>query len=349
LPAYDTLTADPAAAMARFAYSAVEAAVRDVLVERAVPPADAGLVACVVTQAEARGYASQGLRRVSELCSLLDRGLVKPTADLRESRPSASVALLTSAHGVGHPVAVRAIDLAAALARDTALAMVGVVGASHIGYLTFYVERAAQRGLFAIATTVSSPAVAMPGSGRALFGTNPLAFAFPTEDGLFCADLSLARVSRGEVIRRKEQGARFPAPVGYDKAGNASSEPSAILEGGIAPLDDSVRGVFINMLVSIMAGPLIGGVANPQVVGTRWFDGAPNKGDLFICIDIARLTDRDRFAALTSALVRDMQAAMPAFHVPGDYSRKRLEHARRHGLMVKDEDAAFLRLGELAT
>lgn len=331
----------------RVGYCLIEAAIRDVFVERGVPVVDAELVAQVIAQAEARGYATQGLRRVPELCRLLDGGLVLPAAETAEVKRSPAVVIISANRAIGHPIAVRAVDIASDLASDVALGMVGILNASHIGYLTYYVERAARRGLFAIATTISSPAVAMPGSGHALFGTNPLAFAFPIDGDIFCADLSLARISRGEVIRMKEEGAKFNAPVGYDKAGNATIDPASILEGGIAPLDDSVRGIFINMLFSVLAGPLIGGVANSDVIGTRWLDGPPNKGDLFICIDIEQLTTKERFVSVTSQFLRQMQQAMPSFHVPGRHSREKMQRVLRDGIDVSEEMASFLHLGVL--
>lgn len=328
----------------RYAFDSVLLALKDRICDLGFSERDAGTTAGVLLEAEVRGYPSQGLRRLDEITDFTHRGLIDPTARPRWDSPRTVSTTADAGRCLGHPVAVEAVWRACELASLHGLAMAGVVGASHIGYMTHYVELAARRGFLAIATTVSSPAVSLPGSGVPILGTNPLAYAFPYEGGLLCADLSLAAVSRGTVIAAREAGQQLPAASGHGSSGQATQDPAEILQGGIAPMGDTLRGLLVNLLFSILAGPLLGGEPNHRVVGTRWPNGAPNKGDFFLVFDISATTSSKIFGSSVRDLLEVMAAQGTDFHIPGETSRKALRHAQEHGVELPQEIVARLQM-----
>lgn len=324
----------------RVPYPVLEQRVRERLERRGVASHDSRIAARVLLEAEARGYPEQGVRRVAEICAFLDRGVLSPVSSWQVEEPAPAARVFRCAGSLGHPIAIEAADAAAALAQGYGVGCAAVLGAGHIGYLTHYAERAAASGVFCLLTTTSSPAVALPGSAVPLLGTNPLAFAFPLEDGrLFCADFATAEVSRGQVLERLQNGTQFDREAGVDAAGLPTSDPGKILEGGILPMGGGLKGALVNLLLGALAGPLVGGEPNHRVLGTRWPDAPPNKTDFFLCIDIAAFGDRAVFQARMSSLLAAMTSASPGFHVPGEHSRARWEAALRDGF----EETADLR------
>ncbi len=323
----------------RIPFEVLDERIRELLERRGVAPEDARVTARVLLEAEARGYPAQGVRRVAEIRAFLDRGNLSPRTAFERLEPAPALRVFRCEAALGHPVAVQAAAAAAALARSYGVGCVAVLGAGHIGYLTHYAERAAETGVFCFVTTTSSPAVSLPGSGTPLLGTNPMAYAFPLEDGILCADFATAEVARGDVLDRRQAGTSFDRNVGTGPGGVPSRDPAAILQGGILPMGGNRKGALVNLLLSTLAGPLVGGVPNHQVLGTRWPDAMPNKSDFFLAIDIAAFGEPGAFQIKMRGLLDALTGSSPDFHVPGRHSRVRWEEALRHGF----EETADLR------
>jgi L-2-hydroxycarboxylate dehydrogenase (NAD+) len=321
----------------RIPYDQLRSQISTLLERRSVPSSASRITAEILLEAEARGYPSQGVSRVKQICEFLDRRILLPDVSFETIEPCPSARIIVANRSLGHPVALNAVDAAVAIAESNGIGCVGVRGAGHIGYLTYYAERAARAGMFCIATTVSSPAVVLPNSNKCLLGTNPVAFAFPTTKELFCADFSTAEVSRGVVIARAERSVSFTREVGVDSNGKPTKDPNQMLEGGIFPLGNSIKGVFLNVLLGMLAGPLIGGVPNHLVSETHWPTTQPNKGDWFLCFNIAMFCDQDKFKDETAQFLSTLIQMSPGLHIPGHFSRQRMAHVLEYGFESSDK------------
>jgi LDH2 family malate/lactate/ureidoglycolate dehydrogenase len=111
------------------------------------------------------------------------------------------------------------------------------------GYLGYWVGKLAAKGLVAALTATSPPRLAHPEGGEPLAGTNPLAIAVPSSDGLpLVADVSMGKVTYGDVL----MGAAPPeelVPFGDEHAHKAFA-----------------LAVGLHMLVSSLAGEEHGAV-----------------------------------------------------------------------------------------
>lgn len=323
----------------RIPFRVLEDRIRETLERRGVASGDGRITARVLLEAEARGYPAHGVRRVAEICAFLDRGSLSPDTAFESLEPAPALRVFRCDASLGHPVAVQAADAVSALARTHGIGCVAVLGAGHIGYLTHYAERIAESGVFGFLTTTSSPAVSWPGSGTPLLGTNAMAYAFPLGDGVLCADFATSEVSRGEVLERLQAGTRFDRDVGTGPGGAPSRDPAEILRGGILPMGGHRKGALVSLLLSTLAGPLVGGAPNHEVLGTRWPDARPNKTDFFLALDIAAFGDPEAFQARMRGFLDALTGSSPDFHVPGRHSRVRWEEALRNGF----EETADLR------
>lgn len=315
----------------RTPFQVLEDCILETLERRGVAPEDGRITARVLLEAEARGYPAQGVRRVAEICAFLDRKNLSPRTDFERLEPAPALRVFRCEASLGHPIAVQAADAAAALAKSYGIGCVAVLGAGHIGYLTHYAERAAEAGVFCFVTTTSSPAVSWPGSGTPLLGTNAMAYAFPLGDGVLCADFATAEVARGEVLQRLQAGTLFDREVGTGPDGAPSRDPAEILRGGILPMGGHRKGALISLLLSTLAGPLVGGLPNHEVLGTRWPDARPNKTDFFLALDVSAFGDPETFQTKMRGFLDALSGSSPEFHVPGRHSRVRWEEALRDG------------------
>jgi LDH2 family malate/lactate/ureidoglycolate dehydrogenase len=321
----------------RIPYDDLRAHISTLLERRGVASSASSTTAEILLEAEARGYPSQGVSRIKQICEFLDRRILLPDVSFETLEPCPSARIIVANRSLGHPVALTAVDTAVAIAQSNGIGCVGVRGAGHIGYLTYYAERAARTGMFCIATTVSSPAVVLPQSSKCLLGTNPVAFAFPTRKELFCADFSTAEVSRGVVIAHAEKSVSFSREVGVDSNGTPTKDAAQVLQGGIFPLGNGIKGVFLNMLFGMLAGPLIGGVPNHLVSETHWPTAQPNKGDWFLCFNIAMFCDHDRFMDQAAQFLSTFKHISPCLHIPGHFSRQRMAHVLEYGFDATDK------------
>src|SRR5690606_21339602 len=146
------------------------------------------------------------------------------------------------------------------------------------------------RGLVALAFG-SSPAASAPWGGRkALFGTNPIAFACPRRgaDGApgdaLVIDFSLSKVARGKIMVASQRGEAIPEGWAIDAEGRATTDPKAALGGAMLPMGDA-KGAALALVVEILATCFTG--ANFGFEASSFFsaDGPPPRvGQLFLVI-----------------------------------------------------------------
>ena len=111
------------------------------------------------------------------------------------------------------------------------------------------------------------------------------------------------------------------------------------------PIGGSLKGALLNLLVSVLAGPAIGGVANDRITGTRWMSAPPNKGDFFLAINLDLLTSQATFGEEMGRLLDELSADVPEFHRPGSGARGRRAVAVRRGVPVSERlNAELLRM-----
>jgi LDH2 family malate/lactate/ureidoglycolate dehydrogenase len=104
-----------------------------------------------------------------------------PVAVVHETPISA---LVDGGNNVGYIAVYRGAEIAIAKAKQTGIAAVGVYNSYFSGRNAYYLERIANAGLVGLHTASGAPHIVPPGATRPALGTNPIAFGFPSADGL---------------------------------------------------------------------------------------------------------------------------------------------------------------------
>lgn len=300
------------------------------------PPDVADHVSAHLVASNQAGHDSHGVIRIPWYLGHVRRGWLRPAARPRllDERPAA--ALVGGEWGFGHPAAAMAMDAACARARRHGLGAAALVRATHIGRLGTYVERAAAEGLVAMmwlgglgAQRASVPYAA----GRGLYGTNPMAAAFPAGDaGTPLLDFATTAVAGGKVMVARDRGVPLPQGVALDRDGRPTTDPEAALDGGWLLPFGAHKGSALAFFAQLFGQALTGadaapGEADPDSPFAR-------AGALFVVLDPGLF--RPAGAAIASAgrtamAVRDLPPA-PGFErvlAPGDpEARSRAERAR---------------------
>jgi delta1-piperideine-2-carboxylate reductase len=288
--------------------------------ERSGADADnAAAVADIVWAAERDGCASHGLFRIPGYCASLKSGKVDGTARPKPATLAPGVLRIDNGGGFA-PLAVRLAHAELpGMARAQGIAAAAIVNSYHFAALWPEVERLADEGLAAMAFTASTAYVAPAGGSKPLYGTNPMAFAWPRKDAPpLVFDQASAAMARGEIMIAARDGHAVPEGAGVDAEGNPTTDPAAILDGGAQLAFGGYKGAAIAMMVELLVGGLIGDAFSFESAAADNRDGGPSVGgELIIAMDPARFGDADGFLDHSERLFERIKA-QPGTRLPSE-------------------------------
>lgn len=278
-----------------------------------MPDALALPAAKALVQAEQEGLPSHGLARVPFYAAQMRAGKVVANAVPELSRDGAVIRV-----DAGFGLSFAAIDAGASMAREVArelgVAVVSVTRSHHFGVAGQAVEPFARQGLVALAFANAPAAMAPWGGNRALFGTNPIAFAAPRTSGdPLLIDLSLSHVARGKVMLAQKAGQPIPEGWALDADGQPTTDADAAMAGTMVP-SGGAKGAALALMVELLTAGLAG--ANFAHQASSLFDDkgpAPNLAHFILVLDPARFAPgfTDRAELLFDAIAAQEGARLP--------------------------------------
>ena len=125
--------------------------------------------------------------------------------------------------------------------------------------------------------------VAPAGAKKALFGTNPISFAWPRPGKTpVVYDMATAAMAMGEVMVAARDGHKVPLGTGLNKDGKETTDPKEITKGGVLLPFAGYKGSAIAMMVELLAGALVGETFSYETAANDNNDGGPPSGGEFI-------------------------------------------------------------------
>ena len=320
----------------------LHALVRQALARAGASAEMADATASALVAAEAQGLGSHGLARVAQYATHLRNGRAVGDAQPRVIAAKPAACLVDAGHGLAFAACALAVREAIARARASGAAFAGVTNSHHFGMAAYHLQPAVDAGLVALAFGNSPAAMPMHGGRRALFGTNPIAAAFPRRGApALVVDLSLSEVARGKLMVAAKKGEPIPLGWALDKDGHPTTDPDAGLTGMMLPAG-GVKGAMLALVVELLCCALTGAAFGFEA--DSFFVDAGNRpriGQAFIVIDPAALAGADvyheRIETLLAAMLVDDGVRLPGAR------RQRLDAtARERGLEVPDAMLASL-------
>lgn len=311
--------------------------VRDIIGALGGTDEAATLQADLLTEGDLRGHASHGLQRLPNLVERVRRNLVNLRTTGSHDWFTEVALAVDGQHGLGPPVAMRAMDAIIGRAAEHGVAVCGISRANHLAMLAPYVEHAANEGLIGIATTTSEPLVHPWGGRTAVLGTNPLAIAVPTAQEPCVLDMSTGATSAGRIISAEELGELLPDGLAIDETGTPTTDPVAARRGAISPFGGP-KGYGLAVALEMLVGALTISAMGTAVRGTLDADHPVNKGDVFLAIAPGVWNPAGGEHALWG-FAEQLRTAPRAPHfegieVPGDRARARRERHLRDGVLI---------------
>jgi LDH2 family malate/lactate/ureidoglycolate dehydrogenase len=231
-----------------------------ILIGYGATPEEAAIVADARLQGELRGHPGQGqgMRGIARYCSMLENGGIVPGAPFEILIDTPAAALVDGNKGFGPVIALRAMELAIAKAREVGVGFVLVRHSNHFGMAQYHTLRAAVSQMIGIAMTNAGPEMAPWGGVTPMIGTNPWSIAAPTDLGFpLVLDMALSVSGKGMVRWHLRLGQKIPTDWAYDKDGNITDDPLRAMEGPLVPIG-AFKGTGLSIMTDVICGVLSG-------------------------------------------------------------------------------------------
>ena len=301
---------------------------QEVMMKMGASKEDAYLVADNLVTSNLRGIDSHGVGRLKRYVEGIRSGYILPKEQPTIERETHSMANINAFNGLGQPAGVFGMRMAIEKAKSTGIGMVTVHDSNHFGFAGYYAMMALEHDLIGITMTNSEPLVVPTFSKNAMIGTNPIAFAAPTNlERPWVMDLATAVVPSGKLEVYDRLGKEIPDGWATDETGQSTNDPTLVLnnlyrglgEGGIFPLGGEGelhgghKGYGLATMVEILCGVLSGANILRDVT-FRKDEGTnhPRVGHFFMAFDPSGLIDIDQFKSRMDDMINRLKSAEKA-------------------------------------
>ena len=291
-----------------------------------------------LVRAEEQGLPTHGMSRVPFYCSMLRNGRADGQAKPSMVAEKAGVCLIDNADGLPYESAAWAIEEVIQRARRNGIGFAGIRNSAHVGVLGIHLQKVAQSGMVGVAFTNSPAAIPAWGGKKALFGTDPVAFAFPRKGAdPIVVDLALTTVTRGKIMVAMQKGETIPEGWALDRHGKPTTDPKeAIEQGSLFPIGGT-KGAMLALAFELVCAALTGAAIGPEA--DSFFSEAGNKpriGQAFLAIDPGALAGMEKYFERIETVVRTMLAD-EGVRLPGAKRYASEKKLRAEGIEIADD------------
>jgi len=286
---------------------------------------EARIVTDHVIDAALCGYEYSGLAKLLNVPE--HRRFSQPRQKLRLIRETEVSALYDGGNNNGMLALYHVARATIEKAKAHGIALVGVTNTWMSGRNAYFVEMIAREGYVAIHTASSGGAVAPLGGIKPILGTNPIAFAIPSEDGPLILDIGTSSFMGTELqlrVRRKE---KLPEGVAIDRDGKPTTDPAEAAAGALLPFA-GYKGFGLGLVVQALG-----------VLGGAGMAPGAQDGYLFIAFRPDLLIPLEQCRREVSSLIARVKAVPRApgvaeIRIPGENSARNRERLTREGLAI---------------
>lgn len=323
----------------RVPYNEMAGLFKDILIKHGFPAAKAEKAAVMFADNSCDGVYSHGLNRFPRFISYVKEGHVDPNVEPTQEDSFGAIERWNGNLGVGCTNAAAGMDRAMELASMYGIGCVAMRNTNHWMRGGSYGLQAARAGYIGICWTNTTVNVPAWGAKTCNVGNNPLVMAFPWKEAHLLIDGALAQYSYGALEGYKMAGKQLPFPGGYDRDGNLTCDPGAILDTGRVLPIGFWKGSGYSFLLDAIGAALSKGNTVPDIGRLGEEIGLTQ---VFISFDIENISGREYVYEMAEKLIEDFKAAEPAdpgvpFLYPGEKEALTRKENLELGIPVNEE------------
>ncbi|MGP4105755.1 ureidoglycolate dehydrogenase [Virgibacillus sp. L01] len=316
------------------------------LTEANVSEEHASVVADVLVHADSRGVSSHGVLRTEHYVKRMNEGGMNPNPEFNVEDRGKTGALFDGDNGMGHVITKKAMDKAIDLAKKNGIGMVGIVNSSHCGALSYFAEQAAKEEVVSMVMTQTDSAVVPFGGSEPYFGTNPIAYGFPTKNNKpIILDMATSNVALGKVLHARETGKSIPDNWGVDANGNPVTNPNLVKN--LLPIGGP-KGYGLALTVDVLSGILTGSAFGTNIASMYGdYNNYRRLGHVIITVDPGLFIEKDQFLENIDNMIDELHQLEPAegfksVMVPGEPEQLKEEERLNSGIPVPESIYEYL-------
>ncbi|KRM44194.1 Ldh family oxidoreductase [Lentilactobacillus parafarraginis] len=308
---------------------------------------DSALIAETLTDADLRGITSHGIQRLAMYDRKIRAKAIIPYNKWTVVRHTKSSLLVDANHTMGQLVSAFTMDHVVSKAQRHGISVGVVRHSNHFGAAGYYARMAAKAGLIGIVATNTNPLLVPPRANQPFLGSNPLAFAFPTQNAPFVFDAATSTVSLGKIEVLLKNNQSIPGEWAVNGDRQTQTDPQTVLDelarsrriGGILPLggqreaNANYKGFGNSLIVECLTGILAQGSISADL-GHKNHDIS----HFFLALDPELFGDPQEIeASLSDMLDRIRHLAHSGanpIRVPGDREIQNIDCNLKNGVVI---------------
>lgn len=334
--------------MARIPFSTLVTTLTAAMHALGLEPTRAAHCATLFAETTRDGVYTHGLNRFPRFVATLRSGSVNPTALPTKVAAHGALERWSGNAGVGNLNAFAAMQRATELAREHGLGAVALANTNHWMRAGTYGWQAADQGFFALCWSNTGANLPAWGATTATLGNNPLVLAIPrpNPDGTYpggphvVLDMAMSQFSYGQLDAYNARNEQLPIDGGFDRDGNLTRDPAAILET-LRPLPAGFwKGSGLSLALDLFAALLSGGKASHQIPTEPALETGLSQ--FFLAVDSGNLSTVAELERTASALIDALHQAprsdpRQSARYPGENVLNLRENNIKNGVPVEPE------------
>lgn len=319
-------------------YPELKSTLEEILLENGFGSDAARTCAEVFATNSLEGVYSHGVNRFPKFLEYVKAGHVKADKQATCMHRAGALEQWDGQSGPGPVNAYIAVDRAMELASQYGMGCVTLANTNHWMRGGTYAWKAARAGFAYIAWSNTIANMPPWGAFERKLGNNPIILGVPHGEEALVLDMALSQYSFGAMEIRKQNGQQLPYPGGYDKDGNLTTDPAAIMESW-RPLPIGYwKGAGLSLLLDVFATLLSGGLSTAEISARQ---AEKNLSQVFLCVDLSRLHNYSSMADTLKAILADYASATSnddeSIRYPGENVVATREENLKKGIPVLKE------------
>ena len=256
----------------RIAISEVKELLVRVLLANGFPGSEADLMAKVFLEAELCGRSTHGLSKLHQYVTKMLPALRSPEVNKKEVslelvNETASSLGFDANYKTGYFAFVKSLEVAIPKAATSNVLAVSIRNtAPSSGYLSAYARMATDSNLIFNCFVNSGERIPAAGGVEALWGTNPIVYAFPAKGDPVIHDFATSIVSNGYLSDALLKGEEIELGLALGRDGSETTDPEEALKGAMIPIAGH-KGAGLAYSVELFSGALTGSKVGKEKEG----------------------------------------------------------------------------------